>query len=78
MKKQLPKLRTDEDVERLLETDLSGYLTAENLSALSDRDLDFSEIRESTHEELIAAKRIGRPVTGLADRPADHGAGKTK
>lgn len=35
MKKQLPKLKSDDDVERLLETDLSGYLTAENLAAVS-------------------------------------------
>jgi len=35
MKKQLPKLKSDEDVERLLDTDLSAYLTAENLTAVS-------------------------------------------
>lgn len=35
MKKQLPKLKSDEDVERLLGTDLSSYLTTENLTAVS-------------------------------------------
>ncbi len=35
MKKQLPKLKSDDDVERLLDTDLSAYLTAENLAAVS-------------------------------------------
>ena len=35
MKKQLPKLKSDEDVERLLDTDLSVYLTTENLTAVS-------------------------------------------
>ena len=35
MKKQLPKLKSDEDVERLLDTDLSAYLTAENLTSVS-------------------------------------------
>ncbi len=35
MKKQLPKLKSDADLERLLDTDLSGYLTTENLTAVS-------------------------------------------
>lgn len=35
MKKQSPKLKSDEDVERLLDTDLSAYLTAENLTSVS-------------------------------------------
>ncbi|MBP9664132.1 MAG: hypothetical protein KBD94_05885 [Pyrinomonadaceae bacterium] len=35
MKKHLPKLKRDDDVERLLETDLSRYLTAKNLAAVS-------------------------------------------
>jgi predicted DNA binding CopG/RHH family protein len=35
MKKQLPKLKSDDDVERLLDTDLSAYLTADNLAAVS-------------------------------------------
>lgn len=64
MKKQVSKLTSDDDVERLLETDLSEYLTAENLRTLSDRALDFSDIRESTPEELIAAKCIGKPLKG--------------
>jgi len=35
MKKQLPKLKSDDDVERLLDTDMSSYLTADNLSVAS-------------------------------------------
>ncbi len=35
MKKPLPKLKSDDDVERLLDTDLSGYLTPENLVSVS-------------------------------------------
>lgn len=35
MKKQLPKLKSDDDVERLLDTDLSIYLTKENLTTVS-------------------------------------------
>ena len=35
MKKQLPKLKSDDDVERLLDTDLSIYLTKENLTSVS-------------------------------------------
>ncbi len=35
MKRLLPKLKSDDDVERLLDTDMSAYLTAENLAAVS-------------------------------------------
>lgn len=35
MKKKLPKLKSDDDVEHLLDTDLSSYLTAENFTAMS-------------------------------------------
>ncbi len=35
MKKQLPKLKSDDDVERLLDSDMTGYLTADNFSAVS-------------------------------------------
>ena len=35
MKKQLPKLKSDEDVERLLDSDLSTFLTAENLTGVT-------------------------------------------
>ena len=35
MKKQLPKLKTDDDVERLLDTDLSSFLTADNFTTVS-------------------------------------------
>ncbi len=35
MRKRLPKLKTDDEVERLLETDMSAYLTPENLTTVS-------------------------------------------
>ena len=35
MKKKLPKLKSDDDVEHLLDTDMSSYLTAENFTAMS-------------------------------------------
>ena len=35
MKKQLPKLKSDDDIERFLDTDLSAYLTAANLTSVS-------------------------------------------
>ncbi len=37
-----------------------------NAKHTSDRDIDFSDIPESTPEELKRAKRIGRPATGKA------------
>ncbi|MBK8304660.1 MAG: CopG family antitoxin [Pyrinomonadaceae bacterium] len=35
MKKQLPKLKSDEELEKFLENDLSAYITAENFTAMS-------------------------------------------
>ena len=35
MKKQLPKLKSDDDVERLLDSDMTRYLTADNFAAVS-------------------------------------------
>jgi len=32
----------------------------------SDREIDFSDIAESTDEELVRATRVGRPKTGKA------------
>ena len=37
-----------------------------NAKHISDRDIDFSDIPESTPEELKRAVRIGRPATGKA------------
>lgn len=33
---------------------------------MPDRDIDFSDIPESTTEELRRARRVGRPKSGLA------------
>jgi predicted DNA binding CopG/RHH family protein len=35
MKKRLPKISTDEEVEKLLESDLSDYLNEENFSIVA-------------------------------------------
>lgn len=35
MKKRLPKLKNDSDLEHFLEQDISSYLTPENLTAMS-------------------------------------------
>ncbi len=35
MKKQLPKLESDSDLERFLDQDISDYLTRKNLTAVS-------------------------------------------
>ncbi len=37
-----------------------------NAGRISDRGIDFSDIPESTDEELKRARRVGRPVTGRA------------
>lgn len=39
-----------------------------NAKHTSDRDIDFSDIPESTPEELKRAVRIGRPTTGNAKK----------
>lgn len=33
---------------------------------MPDRDIDFSDIPESSNEELTKARRVGRPSTGNA------------
>ena len=37
-----------------------------NANVISDTDIDFSDIPESSDEELKRARRVGRPVTGNA------------
>jgi predicted DNA binding CopG/RHH family protein len=37
-----------------------------NAKPISDNQIDFSDIPESTDEELKRAKRVGRPTTGKA------------
>ena len=43
-----------------------GRVTAKNVKHIPDREIDFSDIPESTDEELKRARRVGRPVSGNA------------
>lgn len=43
-----------------------GRRAVRNAKPISDREIDFSDIPESTEEELRRAKRVGRPVSGNA------------
>ncbi len=43
-----------------------GRRRAKNVKHISDNKIDFSDIPESTDEELKRAVRVGRPVTGNA------------
>ena len=43
-----------------------GKAAAKSAKPIPDRDLDFSDIPESTDEELKRARRVGRPATGKA------------
>lgn len=45
---------------------VQGVRRTANAKHTSDRDIDFSDIPESTPDELKRAKRIGRPATGQA------------
>jgi len=41
-------------------------LPAKSASPMADRHIDFSDIPESSDEELRRARRVGRPTTGRA------------
>lgn len=43
-----------------------GKATAKSAKHMPDREIDFSDIPESTDEELKRARRVGRPATGNA------------
>ncbi|HEV2290127.1 MAG TPA: BrnA antitoxin family protein [Candidatus Acidoferrales bacterium] len=43
-----------------------GKQAARNAKPISSRRIDFSDIPESTDEELSRARRVGRPRTGEA------------
>jgi uncharacterized protein (DUF4415 family) len=45
---------------------VQGRRAAKNAKPMRDEDIDFSDIPESTDEELQRARRVGRPVTGKA------------
>ena len=44
----------------------SGRRVAKNGKHTPDREIDFSDVPESTNEELKRARRVGRPTTGNA------------
>jgi uncharacterized protein (DUF4415 family) len=41
-----------------------GKRAAKNVKHIPDSEIDFSDILESTDEELKGARRVGRPATG--------------
>jgi uncharacterized protein (DUF4415 family) len=43
-----------------------GRQAAKNAKLMRDKDIDFSDIPESSDEELHRARRVGRPATGKA------------
>lgn len=45
---------------------MRGRQVAKSAKPIRDRDIDFSDIPESTDEELKRARRVGRPSTGKA------------
>ena len=45
-----------------------GQRAAKNVRPIPDSQIDFSDIPESTDEELRRARRVGRPKTGRPPR----------
>ncbi|MGH7206859.1 MAG: BrnA antitoxin family protein [Nitrospiraceae bacterium] len=43
-----------------------GRPTVKSARPMADREIDFSDIPESTDEELRRARRVGRPKSGMA------------
>jgi predicted DNA binding CopG/RHH family protein len=43
-----------------------GRRAVESAKHMPDSQIDFSDIAESTEEELRRARRVGRPVSGMA------------
>ena len=43
-----------------------GRQAGKNVQPMRNKDIDFSDIPESTDEELKRARRVGRPSTGNA------------
>jgi uncharacterized protein (DUF4415 family) len=43
-----------------------GKAAVKSARHMADRDIDFSDIPESTDEELKRARRVGRPASGNA------------
>ena len=47
---------------------VQGMRAAKNVKPIPDSQIDFSDIPESTDEELRKARRVGRPKTGRPTR----------
>ena len=54
--------------QRLLGSSAPGGRVAKSARPILDSQIDFSDIPESTDEELRRARRIGRPRTGRPTR----------
>lgn len=46
------------------ESSVQGRQAAKNVRSMPDRQIDFSDIPQSTDEELNRARRVGRPKSG--------------
>ena len=52
--------------KKRFELSARGVRAARNAKSMADKDIDFSDVPESTDEELKRARRVGRPSTGNA------------
>ena len=48
------------------ESSARGRRVGGNAKPIPDAQIDFSDIPDSTHEELRRARRVGRPSSGMA------------
>ena len=53
-------------VKKNLESSVRGKRARVSAKPIPDSQIDFSDIPESTEEELRRARRVGRPVSGMA------------
>lgn len=52
--------------KKRFESSARGKRAAKSAKHISDRQIDFSDIPESSNEELKRARRVGRPKSGNA------------
>jgi len=64
MNKRWPKFRTDEEIEKFLEKDLSPYLNAENLGKASLVTFEFEP------KDQTVTLRVSKPLLGSIRRAA--------
>jgi len=62
----LRRSENDKETKRRSASSAPGARAARNGKPIPDSDIDFSDIPESTDEELKRARRVGRPRTGHA------------